>query len=244
MPEYSQDRASLIASRIQHTLISNCVTRAAWESHLAACLKYRFHAAMVPASWVKPTVEALHGSGIRTASWIDLPLGLTTSAGKAYEAARLIEAGAEEIDLMPNVGFLVSGMEKEYFADIRGVAAAAAGRPVKVIMEMPLLNRQQTERGVALAADAGASHLKNQSGGAVGVSTPEQVELLRELAPVHVQVKASGGIRTIRQVQDLLSAGADLIGTSHGAEIIRELTAAEANEGTPTGDRAPGGGVH
>lgn len=228
MPEYPQDRVTLIASRIQHTLISNCVTRTAWERHVAACLKHRFHAAMVPAAWVKPTAEALHGSSIRTASWIDLPLGLTTSAGKAYEAARLIEAGAEEIDLMPNVGFLVSGMEKEYFEDIRGVTAVAGGRPVKVIMEMPLLSRPQIARAVALAADAGAAYLKNQSGGAVGVSTPEQVQLLRELAPVHIQVKASGGIRTAKQVQELLAAGADLIGTSHGAEIIGEFAATAA----------------
>ncbi|HEY6291401.1 MAG TPA: deoxyribose-phosphate aldolase [Terriglobia bacterium] len=233
---------ALLAGRIQHTLISNCVTRAAWEQHVEACLRYGFQAAMVPAAWVKATVEALRGSGVRTASWIDLPFGSATSAGKAYEARQLVDAGAEEIDLMPNVGFLVSGMEREYFDDIRGVVAAAPGRPVKVIMEMPLLSADQLSRAVALAADAGAAYVKNLSGGAAGAATPEQVQRLRELTPVHLQVKASGGIRTARQVQDLLAAGAALVGTSRGVEIVKELQEASetTHEATPRHLGVPG----
>jgi deoxyribose-phosphate aldolase len=222
MDEISRDTTS-IAGRIQHTLISNVVTRAAWEKHVEACLVYRFHAAMVPAMWVRPTAEALRGSGVRTASWIDLPLGCATSPGKAYEAHELVRAGADEIDLMPNVGFLLSGMEKEYLEDIRGVVTAADGRPVKVITEMTLLSAAQLEKAVALAVEAGVSYLKNLSGGAVGTATAEQMRRLRELAPAHVNVKASGGIRTAGQVLQLLGAGAALVGTSHGVEIVRQL---------------------
>lgn len=75
---------------------------------------HRFHAAMAPAMWVKPTVQALRGSGVRTASWIDLRLGCAMSADKAYESGELVRLGAEEIDLMPNLSFLLSGIEKEY----------------------------------------------------------------------------------------------------------------------------------
>ena len=134
---------SQLAARIQSTLVSNCVTQAQWENHIAECLHYRFQAAMIPAAWVKKTAEKLHGTGIKVASFIDLPLGTMTSSGKAYEAGRLVAEGAEEIDLMPNIGFLISGMEKEYFADIRGVVEAAGERPVKVMLELPLLNAQQ-----------------------------------------------------------------------------------------------------
>jgi len=222
MIENSHDVKS-VAGRIQHTLISNAVTRAAWEKHVEACLGHRFHAAMVPAMWVKLTVEALRGTGVRTASWVDLPLGSATSAGKAHEAGELVRAGADEIDLMPNVGFLLSGMEKEYLEDIRGVVTAAEGRPVKVITEMPLLSAGQLERAVTLAVQAGASYLKNLSGGAVGTATVEQVKRLRELTPAHVKVKASGGIRTARQVLQLLAAGAALVGTSHGVAIVSEV---------------------
>jgi len=215
--------AAAIARRIQHTLISNQVTKARWERHLEECLRYRFHAAMVPAAWVKRTADPLRGQGVRVASWIDLPFGTMTSRGKAYESARLAEHGAEEIDLMPNVGFLLSGMESEYQADIRGVVEAAGGRPVKVMLELPLLDPHQRERAAALSVEAGAAFLKNASSGAVGIATPEDIRYLRALAPAQVRIKASGGIKTAQQVEQLLNAGADLVGTSAGVEIIESL---------------------
>ena len=212
-----------LASRIQSTIISNTLTRARWEQHIAECLKYRFQAAMIPPAWVKRTAEALRGTGIRVASFVDFPYGTMTSTGKAYETGQLIENGAEEVDLMPNVGFLLSGMEREYAEDIAGVVKAAGKVPVKVMLELPLLNEPQKERAVALSVDAGVSYLKNASGGAVGVATPEQIAFLRRLAPPHVRVKASGGIKTAQQVRDLVQAGADLVGTSAGVQILEEL---------------------
>ena len=146
-----------------------------------------------------------------------------TSSGKAYEAGRLVQDGAQEIDLMPNVGFLLSGMEREYFENIRGVVEAATGIPVKIMLELPLLSAQQKERAVALSVEAGAAYLKNASSGAVGVATPEQIRFLRRLAPPSVRVKASGGIKTAQQVRELLEAGADLVGTSAGVQIVEEL---------------------
>src|SRR5215475_6605801 len=103
--EVLQSEMAQLASRIQSTIISNTLTRARWEQHIAECRKYRFQAAMIPPAWVKETAQALGGSGIRTASLVDFSYGTMTSAGKAYETACLVEAGAEEVDLMPNVGF-------------------------------------------------------------------------------------------------------------------------------------------
>lgn len=211
------------AARIQSTIISNCLTEQRWREHIAECLHYRFHAAMVPPCWVKKSAHALRGSGIRTASFIDFPLGTMTSAGKAYEAARLVQEGADELDLMPNVGFLLSGMEKEYAEDIRGVVQAAGRIPVKIMLELPLLNQAQRQRAVALSLEAGVAFLKNASGGAVGVATTEDIRFLRRLAPPGIGVKASGGIKTAQQVRDLLNAGADLVGTSAAAHIVNEL---------------------
>jgi deoxyribose-phosphate aldolase len=212
-----------LARHIQHTLISNVLTEALWEAHIAECLKYRFHAAMVPATWVKRTAQRLHGTGIRVASFIDFPYGTMTSRGKADEARHLVDDGAEEIDLMSNVGFLLSGMEREYRDDIYGVVEAAGKVPVKIMLELPLLNSLQRERAVALSIDAGVSYLKNASGGAVGIATPEDIRFLRGVAPAHVRVKASGGIKSARQVRELLDAGADLVGTSSGVRIMEEL---------------------
>lgn len=212
-----------LASRIQSTIISSTLTYARWEQHIDECLRYHFQAAMVPPAWVRKTAERLHVTGIKTASFVDFPYGTMTSAGKAYEAAQLIDNGAEEVDMMPNVGFLLSGMEQEYADDIRGVVKAAGRIPVKIMLELPLLSPQQRERAVALSVDAGVAYLKNASGGAVGVATPEQIAFLRRLAPPRVRVKASGGIKTAQQVRDLVAAGADVVGTSAGVQIMAEI---------------------
>jgi deoxyribose-phosphate aldolase len=220
--------ASSLARHIQHTLISNVLKDTLWRRHIDECAQYRFHAAMLPGAWVKKTKQALDGTGVRVASFIDFPYGTMTSAGKACEARHLVAEGAEEIDLMPNVGFLLSGMEKEYFDDIRGVVTAAENVPIKIMLELPLLSREQRERAIALSVEAGVKYLKNASGGAVGIATPEEIRFLRRVAPPQVGVKASGGIKTARQVRALVEAGADLVGTSSGAQIMQELLSQSA----------------
>ena len=212
-----------IARRIQFTIISNAMTQAKWEEHIAQCLKYHFHAAMIPPTWVRKTREALRGTGVVTASFVDFPYGTMTSAGKAYETAQLAQEGAQEIDFMPNVGFLLSGMESEYADDIKGVVEAAGKVPVKIMLELPLLTLEQGQRAIAISAEAGVTYMKNASGGSMGVATPDQMVFLRRLAPPHIRLKASGGIKTVRQVRDLVRAGADVVGTSSGVRIMEEF---------------------
>lgn len=233
LPSQSLSRkAAAIAAHIQSTLVSNCVTREEWDRHVSECLHYRFQAAMVPPAWVRQTADRLRGSGIIVASWIDMPFGTMTSRSKAETARDLAEQGAQEIDLMPNVGFLVSGMERQYHDDIRGVVEAAGRIPIKIMLEMPLLNAAQVERAALLSVEAGAAFLKNASSGAVGVATPDQIRVLRRLAPSNVRVKASGGIKTALQVQNLLDAGADLVGSSAGAQIVEEILGISAGHHT------------
>ena len=230
--ESGQPGSHRIAGRIQHTLISNVLTEALWETHMEECARYKFHAAMIPPAWVRKTVQKLRGTGVRVASFVDFPYGTMTSASKGFEARELVGDAVDEIDLMPNVGFLLSGMEREYFEDIRGVVQAAGNVPVKIMLELPLLNARQRERAVILSVEAGVAYLKNASGGSVGVATPEEIGFLRRLAPPHVRIKASGGIKTVRQVRELLAAGADLIGTSSGVRIMQELL--DAGTALPT----------
>jgi deoxyribose-phosphate aldolase len=218
-----------LTRHIQSTLISNSVTRTQWQAHIDDCLKYHFHAAMIPPCWVRETAVALRGTGIRTASFIDFPLGTMTTSGKAFEARKLVDGGVEEIDLMPNVGFLLSGMEREYFADTHSVVEAAQGIPIKIMLELPLLNGAQRERAVQLSIEAGVAYLKNASGGAVGRATPDQIRWLRQRAPDRVRIKASGGIKTVQHVTDLLQAGADLVGTSAATQIMQESQGASGS---------------
>jgi deoxyribose-phosphate aldolase len=122
-------------------------------------------------------------------------------------------------------------MERDYFADIYNVVQAAEAVPVKNMLELPLLNDSQRERAVQLSIEAGVAYLKNASGGALGRATPEQIRWLRERAPSHVRIKASGGIKTAEQVRELLNAGADLVGTSAGSQIMQELRGRPAPAG-------------
>ena len=225
-----------LARHIQSTVISNSVTRAQWQAHIDNCLKYNFHAAMIPPCWVRETAARLRGSGIHTASFVDFPLGTMTTSGKAFEAHKLVEYGAGEIDLMPNLGFLISGMEREYFTEIEGVVKAADGIPIKIMLELPLLNDAQRERAVQLSIEAGVAYLKNASGGAVGRATPEQIRWLRQRAPAHIRIKASGSIKTAQHVRELLQAGADLVGTSAGTKIMQELSGDRAQPDPSQGD--------
>jgi deoxyribose-phosphate aldolase len=223
IPPGTTDTDSDLARHIQSTLISNSVTRAQWQAHIDDCLKYHFHAAMIPPCWVRETAIVLRDTGIRTASFVDFPLGTMTTPGKTFEARRLVDDGVDEIDLMPNVGFLLSGMEQEYFADIQNVVNAAEGIPIKIMLELPLLNDAQRERAVQMSIEAGVAYLKNASGGAVGRATPDQIRWLRQRAPDRVRIKASGGIKTAPHVRELLQAGADLVGTSAATPIMTEL---------------------
>ncbi|GAA1104061.1 deoxyribose-phosphate aldolase [Nocardiopsis composta] len=212
------DPASL-APYIQHTAISAGMTRDDLVAHCEEAVRYGFNAAMIPASWAGLAADVLRGTGVTVASALDFPtVGVMTSRGKAAEARAIAEAGAEQIDMGVQVGWLRSGMEKEFREDIAGVVAA--GVPVKVMLELPLLTEDERERAVELAMDAGAAYLKNASSGSVEVANPESIAYLAARVRDGVRVKASGGIKTLEQARALLDAGASLLGTSSGVAIV------------------------
>jgi deoxyribose-phosphate aldolase len=216
---YSAADPASLAPYIQHTRISAGLTRDELVAHCEEAARYGFNAAMVPASWVHLAVEVLRGTGIQVASALDFPtVGVMTSAGKAAEARAIADAGADQIDIGVQIGWLRSGMEREFAADIAGVVAA--GIPVKVMLELPLLTPEQRDRAVDLSMEAGAAYLKNASSGAVEVANPESIGYLVGRARDGVQVKASGKITGLAQAVALLDAGAALLGTSSGIAIV------------------------
>lgn len=214
-----------LASKIQHTLANTPVRRNQIEAHIAQCVKYGFHAAMIPPFAVQDARSLLEGEAIRLASWVDFPLGVGSARAKQDLTRVLVDAGVDEIDLMPNVGLLLDGEVREYERQIRRVVHVAQGVPIKVMLELPLLADQEARAAVRASIEAGAKYLKNASSGSVGEATVDQIRFLKELAPEGVSVKASGGIGTYTQALKLLEAGADLIGTSRGEEIMRETNA-------------------
>lgn len=216
---YSASDPASLAPYIQHTLISTGTTRDDMVKHCEQAAEYGFNAAMVAASWVPLAVEVLRGTGIEIASALDFPtVGVMTTRGKAAEARAIADAGATQIDMGVQIGWLRSGMEREFAEDIAGVVAA--GVPVKVMLELPLLTPAQRDRAVELSIDAGVRYLKNASSGAVEIANPESIRYLAERTRGEVRVKASGGIKTLEQAVTLLDAGAVLLGTSSGISIV------------------------
>lgn len=212
--------AAQLASYIQATIIANDVTEEQITAHCRACLEYGFQAAMVPGTWVPLARRLLQGSPVRVASFIDFPLGTMTTAGRVAEVRALVEAGAQEIDVMIPLGRFKSGQTEAVAEDLAAVVKAAQPAETKVMLELPLLDPQEREQMVDIALGAGFQWLKNASGGAVGVATPEDIRYLRDRAPAHVGVKASGGIKTAEQAWALIDAGARLLGTSAAVQIV------------------------
>lgn len=225
---YSAADPRTLAPYIQHTRIETGLTRDELVAHCEQAAEYGFNAAMVPASWVGLAAQVLKGTGVQVASALDFPtVGVMTSAGKAAEARAIAEAGADQLDMGVQIGWLKSGMDREFADDIAGVVAA--GIPVKVMLELPLLTPAERDRAVDLAMDAGVAYLKNASSGAVEVANPGSIAYLAGRAREGVKVKASGKITGVGQAVSLLDAGAVLLGTSSGVAIVTGGTAAPAD---------------
>lgn len=213
-----------LAPFIQHTRIDVTATRQDMIAHAREAIHHGFNAAMVSGSWVSLVAAELAGTGIEIASALDFPLvGITSSAGKAAEAAELVRLGATQLDIGVQIGWLKSGMFTEFRDDIAGVVQAS-GVPVKVMLELPLLSESEREAAVELAMEAGASYLKNASSGTVETANPESVRFLVERARPGVLVKASGSIKSYLQALSLLDAGAVLLGTSAGIAIVTDTS--------------------
>lgn len=209
-----------VAARIQHTDVRPDASRADIERLLAECLEHGFHGAMVNPIWVPLAAGLLAGSPVRVCTALDFPQGGGTTGSVARAAAEARDAGAEEIDVMTKVGWLRSGMDREYRDHLFAVVEAAEGAPVKAMLEAALLAPDELARAVDLCADAGVAYLKNSSGFDGGRATPRLVRELVRLSRGRMRVKASGGVRTLAQAQTLLESGADLLGSSTSVRVV------------------------
>jgi deoxyribose-phosphate aldolase len=222
--DFTSLAASDLAPYIQHTLIGVGTTRDLAVAHAQQCVDYGFDAAMVAGSWVALTAEVLAGTGVTVSSALDFPMvGVMTSAGKAAEAAEAVRLGAREIDMGVQVGWLKSGDYDGFREDIAGVVRAA-GVPIKVMLELPLLNEAEKAAAVDISCEAGAAYLKNASSGTIEIASPESIRYLVQRAPKGVLVKASGGITSREHIVALLAAGAAKVGTSAGIAIVTGAT--------------------
>ncbi|MDG6938593.1 MAG: deoxyribose-phosphate aldolase [Nitrososphaerota archaeon] len=211
------------AKRIHDTLVAPEATASELAAFCATAKKYRFGAVVVQGCWVKEA-KGLVGDDVKVSAGVGFPMGGVTAKSKVAEIRETAELGADMFDVMPNIGFLRSGMEAEFRDEIAAMVDGAGGRPVRVMLEFTILDREQKVRAAKLSEQAGVAGVKNSSGwGRGGPATVDDIRLLRESVSPRVHVKASGGIRDLDNALSLVDAGADFLGTRAGVAIIDEL---------------------
>lgn len=207
---------------IDHTILKANATRAQVEKLCDEAVEHGFASVCVNSCWVPLCAERLAGTGVSVCTVIGFPLGAMSTAGKAAEAAAAVADGADELDMVINVGWLVAGEDDLVRDDIAAVVAAAKGRCVKVIIETCLLDDEQKVRACELSAEAGATFVKTSTGFSTGGATVHDVALMAKTVAGRCKVKASGGVHNAIEAQAMIDAGADRIGTSSGIAIVAD----------------------
>ena len=221
-----------IARLIDHTLLKPEATRDDIRKLCEEALRYGFASVCVNPWNVSQAAEILRGSEVRVCTVAGFPLGATLPQVKVYEAEESIKLGAQEIDMVINIGALKSGLDEAVEADIRGVVEAShrGGAIVKVILEAALLTTGEKVRGSLAAKNAGADFVKTSTGFGPGGATAEDVRLMRVVVGGEIGVKAAGGVRSLEDLQKMVEAGATRIGASASVKILEQARAAAPEE--------------
>ena len=212
--------AADLARMIDHTLLSPSATAQDVERLCAEAAERRLVSVCVNPCWVGRAKRALDGSEVAVCTVVGFPLGANASATKVHETGLAIGEGADEIDMVMNVGWLLGGLEDPVKEDVALVVGAAAGRVVKVILEVALLTPAQIRRASALAVEGGAGFVKTSTGFGPGGATIEAVAAMRAVVGATIGVKASGGIRDAATARAMIEAGATRLGASASLAIL------------------------
>lgn len=218
------EAAREVARFIDHTLLKPDASRSEILKVCEEGVRYGFASVCINPIWVREAACALRGSGVKVCTVIGFPLGANVPDTKVYEARRAIFDGASELDMVVNVGALKSGDHDLVSRDIRGVVEVAheVGYICKVIIETALLTDDEKVSACLIAKEAGADFVKTSTGFSKGGATAADVALMRRVVGGQMGVKASGGVRDLKQAQEMIRAGATRIGASVGVQIIQE----------------------
>jgi deoxyribose-phosphate aldolase len=215
-----------IAACIDHTLLKPDARDSQIEQLCAEAKEHRFFSVCVNGCWVTRARALLAGSGVKTACVAGFPLGAMQTEAKRFETEQAIADGADEIDVVINVGRLKDGDDDYVRRDLRAVVQAVAGRTVKVILETCLLTDDEKIRACRLVVESGAQFVKTSTGFSGPGATVADIQLMRRCVGATFGVKASGGVRDLAAATAMIQAGANRLGTSSGVAIIKGLSAA------------------
>jgi deoxyribose-phosphate aldolase len=212
-----------LAPLIDHTILRADATRAEIETLVDEAKRFRFASVCVNPCWARLCRDALDGTGILVCTVVGFPLGANAPLTKAFETRRACFDGAEEIDMVINVGALKSREDAFVEKEIRGVVeSAGAGVTVKVILETAYLDNDEKVRACRAALRARAAFVKTSTGFGPSGATVEDVRLMRETVGPRMGVKAAGGIRSRSDAEEMIRAGASRIGASASVAIVKE----------------------
>lgn len=205
---------------IDHTILKPETTKEQVERVLVEAKEYDFASVCVNPTWVEYASQELKETDVKVCTVIGFPLGANTPAVKAFETKDSISNGADEIDMVINIGALKSGNDALVLEDIKAVVEASGDRLVKVIIETCLLTEEEKIKACLLSKEAGADYVKTSTGFSTGGATVDDVALMRKTVGTEMGVKASGGARSYEDAVAFVEAGATRIGASSGVAIM------------------------
>jgi len=207
---------------IDHTYVKAFGTKVEITKLLDEAKEYDFKSVCVNPSWVRTSVEALKGTDILVCTFIGYPLGTNTIATKVFETKDAISNGANEIDMVLNIGKVKEQNFDYIYKEVKAVKEACGDLTLKVILETCYLTKDEIKLSSKACIEAGADFLKTSTGFGIGGASVEDVKIMKEVAK-DKEVKASGGVRSFEDVEKMVEAGATRIGTSSGVKIIQDL---------------------
>ena len=211
-----------ILSRCDHTLLSQT---ASWEEIRAVCgdgMKYGCASVCIPASYVRQAADYTGGK-LPVCTVIGFPNGYDTTAVKCFMAKDAVENGADEIDMVINLGWVKDRRWADLLAEIQAVKAACGGKLLKVIIECCLLTEEEKIQMCRIVTDSGADYIKTSTGFAGGGATREDVALFARHIGPRVKIKAAGGIATLQDAEDFIALGASRLGTSRIVKAVKAM---------------------
>ncbi|MDP2167507.1 MAG: deoxyribose-phosphate aldolase [Thermodesulfovibrionales bacterium] len=212
-----------VARLIDHSLLKPDATEADIKRLCREAVRCGFYSVCVNPHFIQTAKQALSGSGVKVVTVIGFPLGMNLASAKVYEAMQAGLLGADELDVVINIGRAKSGDWQTVQRDLRGVILVTEGLLHKAIIECCYLTNKEKAKAVEVCLEAGADFIKTSTGFGTGGATVEDVRLIKKvLGESPAGIKAAGGIKTLRDVMEMVEAGATRIGTSNGVSIIRE----------------------
>ena len=209
-----------ILSKVDHTLLSQAATFSEIKAICDDGIKYGCASVCIPPSYVKQAKEYV-GDALKICTVIGFPNGYNTTAVKCFETAQAVKEGADEIDMVINIGMLKDKRYDDILNEIKAIKESCDGRLLKVIIETCLLTDEEKIKMCEIVSKSGADFIKTSTGFSTGGATREDIALFKANVEPHLNIKAAGGIASIEDAEDMLSLGASRLGTSRIVKIVK-----------------------